>query len=77
MIKVSKWIKSALFILFFLKYLTHDSSLSTNEHIQKKFTRGFDAYINNTLYFSSHQMIVFKIYDFSHVNWYFEGSIYM
>ena len=28
-------IKSTLFILFFLKYLIHVSSLSTNDHIQK------------------------------------------
>ena len=50
-LKLSKRIKSALFILIFLKYLIHVSSLSTNEHIKKNFARAFGVYINNTSIF--------------------------
>ena len=57
-IKVSKRIKSSLFILslylyFFLKYLIHVSSLSTNKHIKKNFARAFGARINKTYIFQA------------------------
>ena len=67
--KLSKRIKSTLFIIFFLKYVIRVSSLSANEHIQKYFARGFGACINN--------IYIFQIYDFSRKNFYFGGNIYM
>ena len=36
---------------FFLKYLIHVSSLSTNDLIQRKFARAFGACISNMLFF--------------------------
>ena len=50
-IKLSKMNKNISFILYSLKYMIHVSSLSTNEHIQKKFARAFSACINNTYIF--------------------------
>ena len=52
-IKLSKRIKGTLFILFFLRYRTHISSLETNEHIQKNFARAFGARINYTYIFQA------------------------
>ena len=69
-IKLSKRIKNTLFTLFFLKYLIQVSSLSTNEHIKKKFAH---AFINNTYIFQS---MSFQTYAFSCKNWYF-GEVFM
>ena len=49
--KLSKRIKITLFILFFLEYLIHVSSLSTDEHIQKNSASTSGARINNTIFF--------------------------
>ena len=64
-IKLSKRIKSTLFILVFLRYLIHVSSLSTNEHFKKNFARAFGARINNTYIV---QAMSFKISAFSRKN---------
>ena len=50
---MSKRIKSTLYILFFLKYLIHVSSSSTNEHMQKNFARVFGARLGNTYVFQA------------------------
>ena len=42
-----------LYIYFFLKYLIHISSLSSNEHIQKNFARAFGARISYTYIFQA------------------------
>ena len=68
-IKLSKRIKSTLFILLFLKYLIHVSSLLTNEHIPKDFFTGIRCSHKQYIYFSN---CVYK-YMIFHKKLYFGG----
>ena len=72
-IKLSKRIKSILFILFPLKYLMHVSSLSTNEHV-KNILLAPSASHKQYIYFSSHVILNLWFFAKKLVFW---RSIYM